>query len=428
MLEWLLKYHLDIPELYFLLMALIVSQPVKVLGTEHTTMGLEQVWYFLWGVPNLASASITSSKTNICPEAVCVLLSLVRMITHSNDCAVWLKKHPETIIQLLFNLYQAVSDFMSVMMQSDVITYLVAVIFNIEKDAVSDSIDANELLSPTNGETTTPIDKLGCFVLNNSGNSTTQINLNKRKLTSHPVRKCVIDFLRVIVVDSLSLNMHGKTTPVIDLVLDAAPRNADLCLQIEYQTEIITAVMNHFLAADILVGEQAALSIVPLIQSHTNYVAPNVFYFTTRVIDKLWQGHLNRNPHDIFDFVIKLIAQAKSRSSALTLEQLHHSLNRSILYLLSRSTETIAEQMGVLEILHKIITHRLLIFGAGNHELDFIGCLTYCLLQLTSDLKIVLEPSAARNTTWHVNPQTDIIEPKDEDLNQLQVHILIYYI
>uniref|UniRef100_T1GN58 Alfy-like armadillo-like repeat domain-containing protein n=1 Tax=Megaselia scalaris TaxID=36166 RepID=T1GN58_MEGSC len=171
--------------------------------------------------------------------------------------------------------------------------------------------------------------------------------------------------------------------------------------------------------------EQAALPIVPLLQSHVQYIAPNVFYFTTRVVDKLWQGHLTKNPHDIFDFIIKLIAQAKRRSSALSLEQLHHSLNRTILYLLSRPTETITEQMSVLEALHKIITNRLLVFGAGNHELEFIGCLTYCLMQLTADMKIILEPSTTRNTTWHVNPQRESIEERDDQLNQLQGKNLI---
>lgn len=38
----------------------------------------------------------------------------------------------------------------------------------------------------------------------------------------------------------------------------------------------------------------------------------------------------------------------------------------------------------------------------GNHELDFIGCLTYCLIQLNSDMKITMD--ANMKTTWHVNP------------------------
>lgn len=43
-----------------------------------------------------------------------------------------------------------------------------------------------------------------------------------------------------------------------------------------------------------------------------------------------------------------------------------------------------------------------MIFGVGNHELDFIGCLTYCLIQLNSDMKIVLDTNM--KTMWHVNP------------------------
>jgi hypothetical protein len=59
--------------------------------------------------------------------------------------------------------------------------------------------------------------------------------------------------------------------------------------------------------------------------------------------------------------------------------------------------------MAVLEALHKLTNHRGLVFGAGNHELDFVGCLTYCLLQLTADMRIMLDSNI--RTTWHVNPQ-----------------------
>merc|ERR550532_1586590 len=42
-------------------------------------------------------------------------------------------------------------------------------------------------------------------------------------LTKHPANKFVMDFLRMIVVDSLSLQQSSKSAPVIDLVLEAAP-------------------------------------------------------------------------------------------------------------------------------------------------------------------------------------------------------------
>lgn len=134
-------------------------------------------------------------------------------------------------------------------------------------------------------------------------------------------------------------------------------------------------------------------------------------------------GCLHKDPHEIFEFIVKLIGQAKRRPSSISLEQLHHSLNRTILYLLSRPTESVAEQMAVLDTLHKLTTNRLLIFGAGNHELEFIGCLTYCLLQLTADMKIELD-SNVKNTTWHV-PRNEMVESCDERLNQHQGRNLI---
>lgn len=419
-LEWLLPHHLDIPELYYLLTALIMGQPVKLLGTDHTKFDLDRVWAFLWGAPvSQTPVGSIGTKVNLCPEAVCVLLAMVRKIVHSDidddDLIEWLLLHPVTIVQVLFSLYHNLPDFMPVVMSADVIQSLTAVLFPLQRDETTGDSE------PNSGSSTPDENTSGVVVV---------IMPPPRpvaQLTDSAVRKFVIDFLRVIVVDSMSLSLTGKAAPVIDLVLDSSPEHSELHQQVSFQTEIITAIMDHLLAADVLVGEQAALPIVPLLQSHVQNIAPNVFYLTARIVDKMWQGFLNKDPHEVFDFVIKLIGQAKRRSSsALSLEQLHHSLNRVILYLLSRPTESVAEQMAVLEALHKLTTHRLLIFGAGNHELDFIGCLTYCLLQLTADMRIILDSnSTTRNTTWHVNPTIDTIEARDDFLNQHQGRNLI---
>ncbi|CAG9799140.1 unnamed protein product [Chironomus riparius] len=403
-LEWILPNHLEVPELYFLLTALIMGQPVKLLATEHTKLDLDRVWAFLWGGP--VSSSANSPKVVLCPEAVCVLLTIVRTIVHSNYEIEWLKNHPVTIIQVIFSLYHNLPDFMPVLMLGEVISALVAILFPLETDQDSES----NASTPEGDVTQNPI----------LYSTSRAENYN---LTEHPVRKFVIDLLRVIVIDSLSLTVVGKT-PVIDLVIDASPENSELSMQITFQTEIITSLMDHLLAADMLVGEQAALPIVPLLQSHIQNIAPNVFYLTARIVDKLWQGCLQKDAHEIFEFIVKLIGQAKRRTSSISLEQLHHSLNRTILYLLSRPTDSVAEQMAVLDTLHKLTTNRLLIFGAGNHELEFIGCLTYCLLQLTANMKIELDTNA-KNTTWHVNPRNEMVESRDELLNHHQGRNLI---
>ena len=107
-------------------------------------------------------------------------------------------------------------------------------------------------------------------------------------LSSHPARKFVMDFLRVIVVDSLSLPVSGKGPPAIDLVLDASPDTASVTQQTRFQTEVLGTLMEHLLAADVLIGEQAALPVVP--GGSPQYIAPNVCYLAARIVDKLWQG------------------------------------------------------------------------------------------------------------------------------------------
>lgn len=49
------------------------------------------------------------------------------------------------------------------------------------------------------------------------------------------------------------------------------------------------SLMDHLLAADVLLGEQAALPIVA--GGSYSYIASNVFYVATRIVDKLWQGN-----------------------------------------------------------------------------------------------------------------------------------------
>lgn len=402
-LGWLLPSHLEVSEIYFLLTALIMGVPVKTFPGE-SKFDLDSIWTFLWGgsISNQPANSV-SPRINLCPEAVVVLLTMARSMIHCKDISVpeMLQNHPISIIQVLFQLYHNMPEFMPLFMSSEVLGALAAVLFPFSCAGSTDSSGAS---SPAGDENDT--------VLIVSRNI-----FEESPLTTHPVRQFIVDFIRVVVVDSLSLSVTGKTAPVIDIVLDAFPEDSTSSQQICYQTEILITLMDHLLAADMLVGDQAAIPVVPLASAHIQHVTPNVFYLTARIVDKLWQGSLTKDPHDVFDFIVKLIGQAKRRSSNLSLECLYHCLNRTILFLLSRSSDNIADQMSVLEALHKLTTNRIIVFGAGNHELDFIGCLTYCLLQLTADMRIILESNM--RTTWHVNPSSDL-ESRDEHLNTHQ--------
>lgn len=236
-------------------------------------------------------------------------------------------------------------------------------------------------------------------------------------MSAHPAKKNVINFMRVLIVDSLSLLSSPKNPPVVDLLLDAEPSDTKQDQRSCFQTELLAVIMDHLLAADVLIGDQAALPIAS--GGHPQYIVPNVFYLASRLVDKLWQGIFQQSPDDVFQFILKLIAQVKRRSGggSVSLEGIYRSLNRTILYMLSRPHSNVAGQMSVLEVLHKIVDNRSIIFGAGNHELDFFASLTFCLLRLSAGKNIPLE--AEGKTTWHIS-NLDIAPGEPANLHQGQ--------
>ncbi|XP_046392591.1 WD repeat and FYVE domain-containing protein 3 isoform X2 [Ischnura elegans] len=409
-LGWLLPQHIDVPEVYFLLMALMMGQPVKLLPAD-SKLDLDTIWNFMYGVPASQSVTSIAGRVTLCPEAVINILGMVRTMLNQegkspDSLPEWLRDYPVTIIQFLFFLYHNMADFMPVFMSGEVLGALASTLFPLPH--TSGSAASSEASSPIEDEVKTCPGSEPAVMVRSPSKDT--------GLTNHPAKKFVMDFLRVIVVDSLSLPTSGKGPPAIDLVLDASPDNSSSTQQGRFQTDVLGTLMEHLLAADVLIGEQAALPVVPGGSLH--HIAPNVFYLAGRIVDKLWQGTFSKDPHEVFDFVVKLISQAKRRPATLatfSLEGIYHCLNRTILFLLSRPTHSIADQMSVLEALHKLTTHRGLIFGAGNHELEFIGCLTYCLLQLTSEMKVAMETNI--KTTWYVNPN---VEESEDKLNAQQ--------
>ncbi|XP_013179018.1 PREDICTED: WD repeat and FYVE domain-containing protein 3 isoform X1 [Papilio xuthus] len=421
LLTWLILYHLEVPELYYLLFGLMLGQPMRAVCSERAVC-VDRVWSAAWGAaaPARQSPAALSARITLCAAPAVALLAAARALVHADPAPPdWLADHPVAIVQVLFSLYNTLPDFVGVMMTAEVLTALASTLFPPHN---SDDIHMPICESGDSSGASTP------------GSEKEVVIPSGGALTTHPVRAGVMDFLKVIVLDSLSLTVTGKSSPsvsgaaadaatssmfcapcspcsaptrsffycVIDLVLDASPPNSTSQQQVEYQTEVLTTVMENLLNTE-LFGTESNIS--------------NVCYLAARLVDKLWQGQLSRDPHEVFDFIVKLVTQAKKKSSVISLEGLHHCLNRTILYLLSRSTDSIADQMSVLEALHKLTTNRLLIFGAGNHELEFIGCLTYCLLQLSANMKIALD--AHMRTTWHVNPSGDL-ESRDDRLTSHQ--------
>ncbi|XP_059163899.1 WD repeat and FYVE domain-containing protein 3-like isoform X2 [Physella acuta] len=414
-LQWLLSKHNDVPDVYYLLMALLLGQQNRSLMMNGQPLNVDAVWTVIFGVSSSKPMHILSREAiDLCPDAALVLLAMIRCMINEMDSSSLPSSiendYPVTVIQFLMFLYHNLSEFQSVCSSSDFVTALVATLF---PTSIGD-IDS---------DVTTPNEEFKPFP---ESDSLVVVKLPNKEcsgfLTGHPVRRLIIDFIRTIVIDSLSQMPSGKSASVLDLVLDATPEHASRAQQKEFQTEMLKILMDHLLAADILLGDQAAL---PLMSgSSYSHMATNVFYFASRVVDKMWHGVFTREPQDVFDFLSKLISQAKRKSTGISLDPIYKCLNRTILFQLSRPIDSLASQASVLDALHLLTNNRNLIFGPGNHDNEFLGCLCYCLLQLTEDPESSganLSETKPRTTTWHVNPEMtqgiDILGTQSEGLD-----------
>ena len=69
-------------------------------------------------------------------------------------------------------------------------------------------------------------------------------------------------------------------------------------------------------------------------------------------------------------------------ASGMSLDSIYKSLNRTILYQLSRPLTSYNDLQGVADTLQKLLNNRILVFGPSNYDQEFVGCLCYCLLQI----------------------------------------------
>ena len=419
--NWLMPCHIEIPEIYFLLMAMALGQPNMAQQTLPVAVkfDFDSIWKYIFGTsPAESKPSDLANKVKLSGDTLVTILCMVRTMLNFEaniegieQLPQWLKEYPVTLTQFFFYLYHNVNDFMPVFMTTDVLTALAgtlfpSIVFDEISEMASDEGGSNQQ-SPTrySREATNQNTQMS---FHTKGTNSSPTRDDCCSLTNHPAKRNVMQFMRDLIVDSLPLQVTQKSPPVIDLLLDAQPENTTHAQQCTFQTELLGHVMDRLLAADILIGDQAALPTVP--GGNMQYIAPNVFYLASRLVDKMWQGIFKKEPEEVFQFILKLISQTKKRSDggSFNLESIYRCLNRTILYMLSRPHSTVASQMSVLEVLHKIVDNRNIIFGAGNHELEFFGCLTFCLLQIKNSMVIPTETSKEDTTEGnHTDDEAD---------------------
>lgn len=152
----------------------------------------------------------------------------------------------------------------------------------------------------------------------------------------------------------------------------------------QFHTSLLGTLLDHLIAFDL-----------DRMASYLHSVA----LFLSRLVDKLWLETFSRDPQVVLDYLLVLINHCRSKRTApATTDLIYNSFNRVVLFILSRRSSS--NQWDKVETLKKLRSIRTVVFGSGNHQQEFFGCLTFLLMQLIDGLPIPLE--SGTKTQWHV--------------------------
>nr|XP_033713091.1 WD repeat and FYVE domain-containing protein 3 isoform X7 [Tursiops truncatus] len=310
-LQSFLPKHTNVPALYFLLMALFLQQPVSELPEnlqvsvpvissrckQGCQFDLDSIWTFIFGVP-ASSGTVVSSIHNVCTEAAFLLLGMLRSMLNSpwqsEEEGSWLREYPVTLMQFFRYLYHNVPDLASMWMSPDFLCALAATVFPFNIRPYS------EMVTDLDDEVGSPAEEFKAFAADTGMNRSQSEYCNvgvKTYLTNHPAKKFVFDFMRVLIIDNLCLTPASKQTPLIDLLLEASPERSTRTQQKEFQTYILDSVMDHLLAADVLLGRQLLIKAV-------NRVWTELIHSKKQTLEELFKVTLPVNERGHVDIAI----------------------------------------------------------------------------------------------------------------------------
>jgi len=412
LLQYLLAQRAEIVPIYYQLTAFLFRQAPTDEIMEQTELSVEKLLKSInLHAPSAASPSPSNSsgsKQQYEFDVCSVLLSMIRNLTTQNQELS--EQFGLAIIKFFQQLYRRKTEFFSYAQSVEYLSFLCGIVF------------PPFVLTQTSLDSPSTITRQKAI----SADESTSPNLDQLIDTftnGNNLRGTVVDTVRDIIVDSFHANTM-RIPNVIDFFLSALPENmnADRTYQIFIQC-IFKSIIEHLENSDLCafpasedqttvlnfgMGDSSnshqpsrtsysrtfsnmianaastAAAVTTLNMSSYKLLLENVTHFIERMVDKIWDIDY-REPKQIFEFIIKIINQAKKRGVNAFMESLYRSLNRTILFELSRKMDSIGDQMIALDALHRLANNRQLIFADANQDAEFFGCLCYCLIVLIDE-------------------------------------------
>eukprot|EP00111_Clytia_hemisphaerica_P006851 TCONS_00019802-protein len=391
LLTYLLEEHTDLEEVYFLLLSLLIKSTNMGMGAG-LKLDIKTLHLIFW--PPVTAEKIREQKLVqvYCLDVVHILLHMVRRlmsepIPHDKPNH-YRVRFPEAIIQFLEFLYQNVPEIYTFTQTAEFLSSLALTLFPLEEDKELLDFNVESIDDLVDGGI--PIDKTG--------------------LSDHPCKKHVISFLTAIMVDAMLLTT-GKISTFTDTLLNSFPVSSSTNQQGKFQAEVISSVIREFTSGKTWTS-------MNLTASDSNFLkfCINGVTFAGKVADRMWLGNLETFK-EIYKDVLKLLTHLIQHleGSSHSLDQVYHSLNRVLLYQISKPAARLTEQTNVLELLHYLTTNSKIVFSNANNEEEFITCLTHWLIVVGLQEKARKNSRKISLSDFQTEEATEVTESNSRD-------------
>ncbi|XP_004607454.2 WD repeat- and FYVE domain-containing protein 4 [Sorex araneus] len=405
-----LAYHVHIPEVYLIVAAFFLQTSLTEL-VDGPKDSLDAMFQWLL----LRHHREEVLRVGLCTEGALMLLEMLKVTmnqpsTESEDGA-WERTFPASVLQFLSLVHRTYPQDPA-WRSPEFLQTLAAVTFP---------------LGTSKGAAMEFIQNAGSPEAEAEGDPMVEGLLASAK--SHPTRKQLREFTQLLLKELLLVASSPKQWLPLEVLLEAAPDNATSQQKREFQSEILLSIMEIF---HVMGGGDSSTprgSQEP--QQNAEPAAAssltNISHFTQKLVEKLYSGMFSADPKHILLFItehIMVVIENASSQRDAAISVLYSSLNRVILYCLSKPQQSLSECLSLFSILVFLQEHWDIIFATYNSNTSFLLCLMHCLLMLNSRSfpeGFGLDPKP-RMTPYHqvfLYPNEEVREKTGDDLPSL---------
>ncbi|XP_013364246.1 PREDICTED: WD repeat- and FYVE domain-containing protein 4 isoform X3 [Chinchilla lanigera] len=405
-----LGYRVHIPEVYLIVSTFFLQTPLTEL-TDGPKDSLDAMLQWLMQKHHQQEVL----RAGLCTEGALLLLEMLRATmsqpSAGHEEGAWERTFPASVLHFLRLVHRTYPQDPA-WRAPDFLQTLATITFPMgaQKGPVAESTEST--ISP------------GAAA---GGNST--IEDPQAPASFHPGQRQLREFTQDLLRELLLGAPSPKQWQPLDVFLEASPDNASSQQKRDFQSEVLLSTMEIFHTPS--TGSTLLLPGSSEPQHSTEAAAVpslwNISHFAQRLVEKLYGGMFSADPKHILLFLtehIMVVIESPSPQRDTVLITLYSSLNKVILYCLSKPQQSLSECLNLLSILEFLQAHWDVVFATYNSNIGFLLCLMHCLLLLNARSYpegFGLEPKP-RMTPYHqvfLSPSEEVNEKREENVPSL---------